>query len=172
MEDKSVRYIVYIIIFVILSIIGLTIFFIVNKINNSKVKQADIEENHTYESIKCSKTTEGDIERKEDLELIYQDKDVYEFKMTYTYTYKYETEKNKTLSELNTIYSKEVEFDSEHIKSKYEDIEKGGITTVTYNLTDQDVRMYVNSKFFNYNMYQPTTGLKQYLTNSKNYTCE
>ena len=173
MEDKSVRYIVYIIIFTIIFVAALSIFFVIKKVNkNNNKNNSIVEDNHTYTSLKCKKSVEGDITRQEEIELVYQDKDVYQYNITYTYTYKYENNKEKTLSELNTLRNKEIEFDSEHINGKTVNIDRGGVTTLSYDLTDQDVRMYVNSKYFNYNMYETTSGLKTYLANSKNYICE
>ena len=66
--------------------------------------------------------------------------------------------------QLNTLYQKEINILDAGITGDYTPVSGGGVTHLIYDLTDQNVRIYVNSKYLHNNLYLSENELINYIS--------
>ncbi len=169
MEDRTVRYIVFTIIFVILFFVGVIIYLLSLKFNKKEVVVETTTHNYSY--INCTKdTNEEYINRRKHITITYDGNDLSEYKITYTYTTNRDSYVKSLISEVTAIINEEKNNYSS-IESTSKNVSGGVEATLTYDLTQSDIRVYINNKYFNKNLYLDHNELINYL-NTKNYICE
>ena len=172
MEEKGVRAIVGIIVGVILLIAVLSIIFIFKKFDNDKKRNTTTTTVPTdYKYVSCYKVEESDYNKRQDITLTYNFGELYSFDIKYTYTYNRSYDKDKLLTELRSIGNSELKLFSSGVKTTFDYIERGGVSTITYDLTQQNVRLYVNGKYFHNNIYLTGKEFNDYMK-TRNYICE
>lgn len=172
MEEKGVRAIVFTIVGVILLIVILSIGFIFKKLDNDKKRNTPTTTEATeLTSISCYKIEEDSYTKRRDIKLIYNYGEVYSYELKYTFTYNKSYDADNVYVALNTIQNTERKRFTDGLKTTFENKERGGELTLTYDLTDQNVRMYVNDKYFHNNIYLNKKELLDYLKN-RNFVCE
>lgn len=169
MEEKGVKVIVAIIICVILFIAGIIIFLLHKKF----YKEDRVEESTTKEQITtllCNKWSNDDYKKYQELILSYNHGELYKLTVKYQYTFKYSYDKQKVRNDLKSIITKEQKKFTQGYTSSYESTKEGGNVSMTYDLSETNVRLYVNSEYFHNNMYLKTNELSAYLVNT-GYNC-
>ena len=172
MEERGVRAIVGIIVGVILLIVILSVTFIFKKFDNDKKRNTTTTTVATnYTTLSCYKIDQESYTKRQDITLTYNFGEVYKYDIKYTYTYNRSYDSDSVYVALNTIQNTERKRFSSGVQTTFVNIERGGELTVSYDLTDQNVRMYVNDKYFHNNIYSKESELINYFT-SRNYVCE
>lgn len=172
MEERGVRVIVYTIVGVILLIVVLSIVFIFRKFDNDKKRNTTTTTVATnYTTLSCYKIENDTYNKRQYITLTYNFGELYQYDIKYTYTYNRSYDYDNVYVALNTINKTESKRFTHGVKTTFVNIDRGGVLTVSYDLTDQNVRMYVNDKYFHNNIYLKENELTEYFTN-KNYVCE
>ena len=170
MEERSVRVVVYIIGFIILSIIGLSIYFIVGKINKDKNKPSTEEITHNYTYVSCVKEEVDNVNaRNQILQLTYDNNDLSKLDIKYNYSYRFDFDKDDLVAELNGKIKNDKNID-ESITGDVK-VSSGGVeATLSYDLTKSNIRIYVNNKYFYSHLYDSFDDIDDYLS-GMNYKC-
>ena len=172
MEERGVRVIVFTIIGVILLIVCLSIMFIFRKLDNDKKRNTTTTTVATsYTTISCYKIEEDSFNKRQDIKLTYNYGELDSYEVKYTYTYNRSYDADNLITALNTISNTEGKRFPSGVQTTFVNIERRGELTVKYDLTDQNVRIYVNDKYFHNNIYLNKNELRDYL-NKRNYICE
>ena len=172
MEEKGVRVIVGLIVGVILLITILSIVFIFKKFDNDKKRNTTTTTVPTeYKTVSCYKIDDNDYTKRQDITLTYNFGELYQLDVKYTYTYKRSYDKDKIVTELRSINKLEEKLFSTGVKTTFDTLERGGVSTLSYDLTIQNIRLYANSKYFHNNIYLKDSEYKDYMA-SRNYICE
>ena len=169
-DDKTVKVIVLIIVLVILCFAGIVIFLLVKKYNiDNRVEETTAPLQLT--KITCNKINNEDYRKYHEFTLYYNYGNLYKLDFLYQYSFNYSFEKDKVRNDLKSILNKEVAKYEHGITGKYEPTKEGGNTSLSYDLKEDSVRIYVNSEFFHYNMYLKPNELAQYLKDNDGYNC-
>ena len=170
MEERSVRAVVYIIGFIILSIIGLSIYFIAGKIARDKKKNTTEEINHNYTYITCKKEDiDNALAKEQIMQLTYDNNDLYKLDIKYNYAYRFDFEKDDLVAELNAKIKNVKNIDNS-ITGDVK-VSSGGVeATLSYDLTKGNIRIYVNNKYYYSHLYGTFDDIEDYLS-ALSYSC-
>ena len=169
MEERSVRVVVSAIILCIIVFACVVIFLIVKKISSNKKVETTTVATQIIKLV-CNKWNNTDIKKYHEYILEYNYGELYKLNVLYQYTYNYSFDKDEIRNDLKAILKTEREKFSTGVTGKFETTKEGGNTTITYDLTDSSIRMYVNSYYYHNNMYLNTDDLSEYMKKN-GYNC-